>query len=311
MVKFISSVDQQFEDVFILNAEASCYFCDQFFQSFPYSFRYTEFFAFANSIFKQATDSSIVGKPLGSGEYVVLHGSNSCACNLRGEVAHLIFAKTEILFALLEYDFQRPAHGVYPVGFEEGKRGVGGYQGAPLCVFVSLVEEEAHVVVGKFDVHHNIVASQSSAVLTSFLRMVELSNQRIGCVFLTIVCVLGLAHLCHTQIMALHVARADKADDFSASKPAVSQNVVELHATLDTLNHLYHQGNLASIILIYAFLDRTILVMLLTEAVVQLILSETILTGLALLADKGIVKQHLTLAVCDTKEQGLETSVIL
>ena len=60
MVKFISSVDQQSEDVFILDAEALCYLCNQFFQSFPYSFCYTEFFAFSNSIFKQAIDSSIV-----------------------------------------------------------------------------------------------------------------------------------------------------------------------------------------------------------------------------------------------------------
>ena len=36
-----------------------------------------------------------------------------------GEVAHLVLAESEILLAVLEYDLQRPSHGIDLIGLKE------------------------------------------------------------------------------------------------------------------------------------------------------------------------------------------------
>ena len=209
---------------------------------------------------------------------------------------------------VIKHDFQRPAHGVNPVGLHEVKLAVGCDETVPLCPLVPLAEEQAYITAGIDDIHGDMVASQMTAVLASLLRMVEESDELVGGVLLTFIYVLRAAHLNHAEIVAHHMAGSDEPDHVGTCEPTVGQDIVEVYLLLDDAPyHLYHQGNLALVI----FLDRLgsvgILGVLLGEARVKLLLPEPVVSLLTLLADEREVYQHLAPAISDAEEECLET----
>ena len=207
---------------------------------------------------------------------------------------------------IIKYDFQRPAHGVNPVGVNKTELPVGCDESVPLGPLAALAEEQAYVASGKGDIHRDMVASQASAVLASLLGMVKESDELIGGKFLSIICVLGAAHLNHAKIVALDMAGGDELDNLSAGEPTVSHDVVKVYLLLDdALYHLYHQGYLALVVLLYTLGRVGVFGMFLGEAGIELLLLQAVVL-LPLLADKGEVNQHLALAVGDAEEEGLE-----
>jgi hypothetical protein len=59
----------------------------------------------------------------------------------------LVLAESEILLAVLEYDLQRPPHGINLIGLKEVELAVGRNESVPLGPLATLAEEEADVPV--------------------------------------------------------------------------------------------------------------------------------------------------------------------
>ena len=308
MTEFVRPIYEHVEDLFILDVEALCNFAYELEYYIPDSLSESEFHATFGSILEESSDCLIVREPSGGGEQVVLHGGDGSHSYLRGEVAHLVLAQAEVLLALLEYDFQGPSHGVNPVGLDEVKLAVGCDETVPLCPLVALAEEQAHIASGKDDIHGDMVASQTAAVLAPLLGMVEEIDELVGGVLLTFIHVLRAAHLNHAEIVARHMAGGDEPDDVGTCEPAVGQDVVEVYLLLDDAPyHLYHQGNLALVVFLNTPGCVGVLGMLLGEAGIELLLLQAVVPFLALLTDERKVYQHLAPAVSDAEEKGLET----
>ena len=126
MTEFIRSIHKRIKDLFILDTEAQCNLADHLKHYIPDSLGESKFRATLGSILEECTHGLVVREPSGGREQIVLHGRDSGHCNLRREVAHLVLSESEILLTLLEDHFQRPAHRINPVGFEEVYLAVGG-----------------------------------------------------------------------------------------------------------------------------------------------------------------------------------------
>ena len=103
MTDFVRPIHEHVEDLFILDVEALCDFADELKYYIPDSLSESEFHATFSSILEESPDCLIIREPSCSGEQVVLHGGDGSHSYLRGEVAHLVLAQSEILLALLEH----------------------------------------------------------------------------------------------------------------------------------------------------------------------------------------------------------------
>ena len=307
MTEFVRPIQERIEDLLILDIEALCDFADNLQYHIPDSLSESKLHATHGSILKESANGLVVGEASCRREQIVLHARNGSHGNLRGEVAHLVLSQTEISLTLLKDDFQRPAFGINPVGFEEVHLAVGGDEPVPLSPLAALAEKQADIAAGKDHVHSDVPASQTTAVLASLFGVVEKSDELVGSVLLTFIYVLRLAHLDHTKIVASDVTGSDEQDDLCAGKPTVGQHVVKVNLTLDNATyHLNHQCNLALVV----FLDTPgrvgVLVVFLGETGIKLLLLQTMIPLLASLPDKGKVEQHLAHTICDADEQTLE-----
>ena len=208
---------------------------------------------------------------------------------------------------VIKYDFQRPAHGVDPVGLEEVELAVGGNESVPLATLISLREEQADIASYKYHINSDVPASQTTAVLASLLGVVKEYGELVGSVLLTFIYVLRLAHLDHTEIVASDVAGSDEQDDLCTGKPAVGQHIVEVYLALDdATDHLNHQRYLALVVLLDAFGCMRLLVVLLGETCIELFLLQAVVPLLTCLSDNGEIKQYLADAVGNADEKSLE-----
>ena len=307
MLKFIRTVDKSIEDSFILNLEALGNLIDELDDHSPDTFCYGKLRGVLGGILEESADSLIGRKPSGSGQQVILHSSDGCTCNLSSEVAHLVLSKSEVRLAILEDNLQRPSHRVYPVCLEEVQLGVGGDESIPVGVLVTLCEEETYVTSCKLHVNGDVVAAETLAVPASFLRLVKECNESLSGIVLTVVMVLGLAHLDHTEVMELDVSGCYEFDDLSTCEPAVFKDIVEVYLFLDeTLDHLYHEGNLAFAILLYPLGSCTVGTPVLLVSGIKLLLLHVVVAPLSLLTNEAEVHEHLSHAVRNAKEQSLE-----
>ena len=147
MTEFVRPIQESIEDILILDIETLCDFADHLKHNVPDSLSESELHATLGSILEESADGLVVGEPPGGREQVVLHGRDYSHGNLRGEVlgrakrqsraAHLVLSESQVLLALLEYDFQRPTSGVNPVGLEEIELAIGGNPCALFCDLIS------------------------------------------------------------------------------------------------------------------------------------------------------------------------------
>ena len=308
MTEFVRPIQERIEDLLILDIEALCDFADNLQYHIPDSLSESKLHATHGSILKESANGLVVGEASCRREQIVLHARNGSHGNLRGEVAHLVLSQTEISLTLLKDDFQRPAFGINPVGFEEVHLAVGGDEPVPLSPLAALAEKQADIAAGKDHVHSDVPASQTTAVLASLFGVVEKSDELVGSVLLTFIYVLRLAHLDHTKIVASDVSGSDEQDDFCTGKPTVGQHIVEMDLTLDdAAYHLNHQGNLALVVFLNPPGGMGAFRMFLGETGVKLLLLQSVVPLLAFLTDKGEVKQHLADTVGNADEQPLET----
>ena len=307
MTEFVRPIQERIEDLLILDIEALCNHADHLKYHIPDSLSKSELHAALDSIIEESAHGLVVREALGGRKQIVLHGRDGGHGNLRGEVAHLVLSESQVLLALLEYDFQGPAHGIDPVGLEEVEFLVGGDEPVPFATLVSLGEEQADTAACKGHVCGDVPASQTSAVLAPLLGFVDEGCELVGRILLTFIYVLRLAHLDHTEIVASDVAGSDEQDDLCAGKPAVGQHIVEMNLALDNAtDHLNHQCNLALVVLLDAFGCMGFLVVLLGETGIELFLLQAVVSLLACLSDNGEVKQYLADAVGNADEKSLE-----
>ncbi len=186
MTEFVRPIQERIEDFLILDIEALCNHTDHLKYHIPDSLSESEFHAAFDSIIKESANGLIVRETLGGGEKIVLHGRDGGHGNLRGEITHLVLSESQVLLALLEYDFQRPAHGVDPVGLEEVELAVGGNESVPLATLISLREEQADIASYKYHINSDVPASQTTAVLASLLGVVKEYGELVGSVLLTL-----------------------------------------------------------------------------------------------------------------------------
>lgn len=307
MTQFIRPVDKHVENLLIIYIEALSYLFDKFHHHIPYFLRDSKLDAVSCCIFKESADGLIVGETPCGRKQVVLHGGYGSHGDLRGEVAHLVFPKSEILLAVLEHDFQRPPHGIYLVCLKEVELAVGSDKPVPLRPFAAPAEEKADISVCELHVYGDMVASQHAAVLAAFLGLVEECHELVCRILLAFIHILGSTHFNHAQIVALCMPGSYELDDFGTGEPAVCQNVVKVYLVLDdAAYHLYHQRDFALVILLYALGGVGLFGVFLGEPCVKLLLLQAVILFLALLPDKREVKQHLAPAVSDAQEKSLE-----
>ena len=137
MTEFVRPIQERIEDFLILDIEALCNHADHLKYHIPDSLSESELHAALDSIIEESAHSLVVREALGGGEQIVLHGRDYSHGNLRGEVAHLVLSESQVLLALLEYDFQRPTSGVNPIGLEEIELAIGGNPCALFCDLIS------------------------------------------------------------------------------------------------------------------------------------------------------------------------------
>ena len=147
MTEFVRPIQERIEDFLILDIEALCNHADHLKYHIPDSLSESELHAALDSIIEESAHSLVVREALGGGEQIVLHGRDYSHGNLRGEVlgrakrqsraAHLVLSESQVLLALLEYDFQRPTSGVNPVGLVEIELAIGGNPCALFCDLIS------------------------------------------------------------------------------------------------------------------------------------------------------------------------------
>ena len=137
MTEFVRPIQERIEDFLILDIEALRNHADYLKYHIPDSLSESELHATFDSIIEESAHGLIVREALGGGEQIVLHGRDCSHGNLRGEVAHLVLSESQVLLALLEYDFQRPTSGVNPIGLEEIELAIGGNPCALFCDLIS------------------------------------------------------------------------------------------------------------------------------------------------------------------------------
>ena len=307
MLKFIRTVDKSLEDFFILDLKTLGNLIDNVDDHSPDAFRYGKFNRVSCHFAKESAYSLIGRESSCRGKYVVLHGGDCGACNLRGEVTHLILPETEIPFTVLEYDFQRPTHGIDAVGFLEFKFRVSCNQRVLVRLLISLCKEQAYLTTSELNIHDDVVATKTAAVLASLLGMVKKSDKRLSGIVLAIVVVLCLAHLNHTKVVTLDMAGGNELDDLGTCEPTVCEDVVKVYLSGNkTLYHLYHERNLALVILFDTHCCMAILLAVLNKPSIKLLLLKVVRAILAFFADKTEVHEHLGGTISNTKEQSLE-----
>ena len=307
MLKFIRTVDKSLEDFFILDLKTLGNLIDNVDDHSPDAFRYGKFNRVSCHFAKESAYSLIGREPSCRGQYVVLHGGDCGACNLRGEVTDLILSEAEIPFTVLEYDFQRPTHGVDAVGFLEFKFRVSCNQRVPVRLLVPFGKEQAYLTTCELNIHGDVVATKTTAVLAPLLGMVKKSDKRLSGIVLAIVVVLCLAHLYHAKVVTLDMAGGNELDDLGTCEPAICKDVVKVYLSGNkTLYHFNHERNLALVILLDTLCCMAVLVAFLSESGIKLLLLQAVRTLLALLTYKTEVHEHLSSSVSNTKEQTLE-----
>ncbi len=307
MAQFIRPIDKLVEDLLVPDIETLCHLSDELYHHIPDFLCDSELNAVSCRVLKQTADGLIVGEPPCRRKQVVQHGGYRSHGNLRGEVAHLVLAESESPLAVLEYDLQRPPHGINLIGIEEVELTVGGDESVPFSPLATLAEEEAYVPVCKLHVHCDVVADKHTTVFATLLELVEECHELDSSILLTLIHVFGGAHLNHTEIVALYMPGSDKIDDLSAYEPTVSQNVVKVYLIFDdTPYHLYYKRNFALVILLYALGCVRLIGVLLGGPCFKLLLLQAVFLFLAFLSDKREVKQHLASTVSDAKEESLE-----
>ena len=307
MLKFIRTVDKSLEDFLILDLKTLGNLVDNVNDHSPDAFRYGKLRRVSCHFTEESADSFIGREASGRSKYVILHGSNSGTCNLGSKVAHLILAKSEIPFAVLEHDFQRPTHGIDVVGLLEFKLGVGCNQCVPVRLLISLCKEQTNFATGKLNIYSNLVASKATTELTSLFGVVEESNQCFCSIVLPVVAVLCLSHLNHTKVVALDMAGGNELDDLGTCEPTVCEDVVKVYLSGNkTLYHLYHERNLTLVILLDTFSRMAFRLAFLSESGIKLLLLKVVRAILAFFTDKTEVHEHLGGTISNTKEQSLE-----
>ena len=165
MLHLLFPVDSSLIDVFISQSEHFCKRNDQFLHGFPYPFRNGQFQGILGYFFEKFSHGFVCGKPFHKGEDVVLQSRQGCRCNLRGEIVCLAFAQSQQPFRFLENDFQGPPLGINSVGFEEFALDVRGHQAVPCAPFASPDKVQAYLGIRIGHVRHDVMATQSLAVL--------------------------------------------------------------------------------------------------------------------------------------------------
>ena len=309
MLHILFPIDNSLIDVFIGQSKEFCNRNDQFLHGVPYPFRNGQFQGVLGYVLKELADGFVCVKPLYEGEDVVLQYRQGCSRNLRGEVVGLTFAQPQQSLGFFEHDFQRPPLGINPVRLKELKLHVRGHQSVPCAPLAPLDKEQAHLGFGKNHVRHDVMTTQSPAVLSLALLVKVLDQCRCGMGFpiQKVFCLAVFPHLDHAQIIALDVAGTDEADDILAREPAVSQHIPEPDAFADgTLDHANHQVDLIPRVFIHALLHGIAAVTLFGETPGEFLVGHPELLLLPFLAQQGKIKNHLGRPVRDGKEQGLE-----
>ena len=307
MLKFIRAVDKSLEDLLILDLKALGNLTHNVDDHSPDAFRYGKFRRVSGHFTEESADSLIGRETSCRGKYVVLHGSNCGTCNLRSEVTHLILSEAEIPFAILEYDFQGPTHGIDAVGFLEFKLSVRGNQCIPVRLLVSFCKEQAYLTTCELNIYGDVVATKTTAVLAPLLGMFKKSDKCLSGIVLSVVMVLRLTHLNHAKVVALDMAGGNELDDLSTCEPAISEDVVKANLSGNkTLYHLYHERNLAFVIFLDTLCRMAFFLVFLRESGIKLLLFQVVRSLLAFFADKTEVHEHLGGSVRNAEEQPLE-----
>lgn len=308
MSKFIRLTNRYIDNLIVRKSEEVGNGYDSIHDDLPYPFGNGEFKRILRDFLEKTSYSLVSPESLHHGEYVVLHCSNRSVGNLLSKVLCLTLAHSEQSLALLENHLDRPSHGVYPVSLKEVKLCVCSNEATPFTSLAPAYEEQAARNASKSDISRDVPASELTAVLLVLL-VVELPDKSWSGKFISLEAILRLAMLSDlytSKVVALDMSAVNKPDDALAGKPAVSQDIIKTDAfTYGTLDHIYGQGNLVSVIFLDTLTDVVFLLTFRSISLVEFLLGHAVVAVLPLLSNESEVKEHLAYAVGNTEEEPL------
>ena len=309
MSQFIRLIDHGIIDFFVQKAEDLGYCRDQFLKDPPYLLCDGELYGLSGNLPEEAADSLVVAETFGNGEDVVLQTAQSRGCNLGGEAGALTFAEAKVGLAILEHDFKRPASGIYLPCLEEIQPGVGRKQSVPFAMLGPADEEYPYRHSVECGVKHDIVAFEFAAVLLELEFLAQLDKRRCrevsmpGMVF----CLSVLADLDHAEPMAFDVTAMDEPDNLLVGKPAVGQDVTELHTFADgSFYHLFGKFYLGHVVFLLPLAEH-FAVMFGSVTPHEFFFTHAIVPFFALLPDDGEIKKNLGNSVGDGHTETFES----
>lgn len=239
-----------------------------------------------------------------------MQSRQGCRRDLRGEVAGLAFAQPQQPLRFLEHDFQRPPLGINPVRFKELKPYVSGHQAVPCAPFASPDKVQAYLGIRKGHVRHDVIATQSPAVLPPTLpvKVPDQGRRGIRLPVQTVFFPAVFSHLDHAQVISPDVAGADEPDDILAGEPAVCQHIPEPDPFADGASyHGNHQVGFLCRVFTDTLLQGVAAVTSFGETSCELFIGHPELSILSFFTQQCKIQKHLGCPVRDGKEQCLET----
>ena len=280
----------------------------------PDSFADGQFHGILTNILEESPYCFVIGETPTIGEYVVLDECDGRMGYLCGKVSGLTFAKSEILLAVLEYDFDRPSHGINFISLGKLNVSVSGNYAAPWCVDSAAHIENPHRDIVDKSIDSNKLASVNTAGFKAALPGGIFGYQGLRRIFIVVSITVKrkaqgfFSHLNHAEIVAPNAARLDKTENLLADEPAVSQHIVKTVSVPDgSFYHFLEKFNLTfGVVLNTLCRCRFSITLFLVIPAGNFLLSHGVIAVLAGFPNQLTVYDHLAASVADCKDKGLE-----
>ena len=295
MSQFVRLINHEIVDFFVQQAEDSRHCRNQILKHSPYLLYDRELYCLSGDIPEKASDSLVVAETFCNGKDIILHTTQCCGCYLGSEAGALAFAEPQMGLAVLEYNFDSPATGIYFPRLEEIQSCISCDQSIPFAVSCSSNKKDANRNTSERCVKPDVVAFEFTAILLclEFLAKFHKCGSREVSMFGMVFCLAVLSDLYHAEPMAFDVAAMYEPHKFLIGKPAVCQYITKLYASADgTFYHLFCEFYLGYVIFPFP-LAEYLTVMSGCMASFEFLVTHAVVALLTLFSNDGKIKKNL------------------
>ena len=309
MGQFLRMIDHDIINFFVQHSEDFCDSRDNFLKDSPYLLCDRELQGIFGNIPEETTYSLIVAKAFCGGKDIILQAAQSCGGNLGCKAGTLTLSESQIGLAILEYNFKRPASGIYLPRLEEIQFRISCKQSIPPTVLSPADQKDPDRYSSECGIKHDVTAFKLAAVLLfpeSFTESHKCGSREVS-VSGMIFCPAVLSDLYHPQPMAFDMAAMDKPDEFLIGEPAVGQYITEPYTSSDgPFYHILCEFNLGHVVF-FLPLPEHLTVVFGYAAPFEIPGAHAVVAFLALLSEQGEVEKNLRYSIGDCHAEAFES----